>query len=81
MISRLKFLCLALVSLWVLGASAHTIDGNDAHFIQENAGAAISVFMYLGAKHMVTGYDHLLYLLGVGVSISLPWLCSYRARY
>ena len=28
-------------------------------------GRAVIPYMYLGAKHMVTGYDHLLYLLGV----------------
>ena len=28
-------------------------------------GPAIGPLMYLGAKHMVTGYDHLLFLVGV----------------
>ncbi|MEQ1934423.1 MAG: HupE/UreJ family protein, partial [Fimbriimonadaceae bacterium] len=28
-------------------------------------GAAIAPLLYLGAKHMVTGYDHLLFLVGV----------------
>jgi len=28
-------------------------------------GAAIVPFLYLGAKHMVTGYDHLAFLVGV----------------
>ena len=28
-------------------------------------GADIVPFLYLGAKHMVTGYDHLLFILGV----------------
>ena len=28
-------------------------------------GPAIIPLMYLGAKHMVTGYDHLLFLVGV----------------
>lgn len=46
-------------------AGAHTIDGNDASFVQNIEGAAPTVFMYLGAKHMVTGYDHLLFLFGV----------------
>ncbi|MDT8427448.1 MAG: HupE/UreJ family protein [Pseudomonadales bacterium] len=45
--------------------AAHTIDGNDASFVQNIDGAAATVFMYLGAKHMVTGYDHLLFLFGV----------------
>jgi hypothetical protein len=33
--------------------------------VQANKGAAIAPFLYLGAKHMVTGYDHLLFLVGV----------------
>jgi hypothetical protein len=28
-------------------------------------GRAIGPLLYLGAKHMVTGYDHLLFLVGV----------------
>lgn len=46
-------------------ALAHTITGNDANYVQGIDGPAIAPFIYLGAKHMVTGYDHLLYLLGV----------------
>ncbi len=46
-------------------AFAHTISGNDANYVQAIDGPAIAPFIYLGAKHMVTGYDHLLYLLGV----------------
>lgn len=46
-------------------AIAHTITGNDANYVQGIDGPAIAPFIYLGAKHMVTGYDHLLYLLGV----------------
>jgi hypothetical protein len=33
--------------------------------VQANQGRAVGPFMYLGAKHMVTGYDHLLFLVGV----------------
>jgi len=44
---------------------AHGVEGRDAEFLQQNAGRALLAFMYLGAKHMITGYDHLLYLLGV----------------
>lgn len=46
-------------------AVAHTISGSDATFVRGIAGAAVGPFVYLGAKHMVTGYDHLLYLVGV----------------
>ena len=44
---------------------AHGIARGDARFLQTLEGAAIAPLMYLGAKHMVTGYDHLLFLVGV----------------
>jgi len=44
---------------------AHGVERGDADFLERNAGHALLAFMYLGAKHMITGYDHLLYLLGV----------------
>lgn len=44
---------------------AHGVAGSDAEFLERNTGQALLIFTYLGAKHMVTGYDHLLYLLGV----------------
>jgi hypothetical protein len=46
-------------------ASAHDVSQRDASFVQSNQGAAIAPFLYLGAKHMVTGYDHLAFLVGV----------------
>lgn len=46
-------------------AAAHNISGANARFVEGLEGSAVMPFMYLGAKHMVTGYDHLLYLLGV----------------
>jgi hypothetical protein len=46
-------------------ADAHGVSSRDAKFVQANQRAAIGPFMYLGAKHMVTGYDHLLFLVGV----------------
>jgi hypothetical protein len=44
---------------------AHPMSGQNATFVQATDGAAIGPFLYLGAKHMVTGYDHLLFLVGV----------------
>src|SRR6187455_1149298 len=44
---------------------AHNVSKRDAAFVQSNTGSAIAPFLYLGAKHMVTGYDHLLFLVGV----------------
>lgn len=46
-------------------AEAHNVSKRDASFVQSSQGAAIAPFIYLGAKHMVTGYDHLAFLLGV----------------
>jgi hypothetical protein len=44
---------------------AHGVADRDAMFLEQNPGMALVAFMYLGAKHMITGYDHLLYLAGV----------------
>jgi HupE / UreJ protein len=46
-------------------ASAHGVARGDMRFLQTLQGAAVAPLMYLGAKHMVTGYDHLLFLVGV----------------
>jgi hypothetical protein len=46
-------------------AWAHGVSESDAGFLASAAGVHILPFMYLGAKHMVTGYDHLLFLCGV----------------
>jgi hypothetical protein len=58
-------LILLIASLFSLAAFGHTIEGGDASFVEAIDGPAIGPFIYLGAKHMVTGYDHLLFLLGV----------------
>ena len=46
-------------------AAAHPMSGENARFVQGIDGIAVAPFMYLGAKHMVTGYDHILFLVGV----------------
>ena len=58
---------LAVVALAVIAsvAEAHGVSRKDATFVESINGAAIGPFLYLGAKHMVTGYDHLLFLVGV----------------
>jgi hypothetical protein len=63
----LMAITLFAVLLFVLpaGVSAHNVSKRDAAFVETNQGAAIGPFLYLGAKHMVTGYDHLLFLVGV----------------
>jgi len=44
---------------------AHGVPMGDQGYIQQINGVNFVPFMYLGAKHMVTGYDHLLFLVGV----------------
>ena len=44
---------------------AHPMDERNAAFVQSIDGFAFWPFLYLGAKHMVTGYDHILFLVGV----------------
>jgi hypothetical protein len=58
---------LAVMSLCLLSASlfAHGVDDDTRMFLMSNQGAAVMPFLYIGAKHMVTGYDHLLFLVGV----------------
>lgn len=46
-------------------ALAHNVTQGDKGYIQEIAGINLIPFLYLGAKHMVTGYDHLPFLFGV----------------
>jgi len=56
---------LAIMLIVPAVAEAHNVSRRDATFVQANKGSAVAPFMYLGAKHMVTGYDHLLFLVGV----------------
>ena len=56
------FVCMCLLATV---AGAHPMDTQNAAFVQGVDGPAPAPFMYLGAKHMVTGYDHLLFLVGV----------------
>ena len=46
-------------------AHAHGVTEGDKGYIQEISGTHLLPLTYLGAKHMVTGYDHLLFLAGV----------------
>lgn len=60
-----SILRIVLVLLLPVAAMAHNVSKRDASFVQSNHGTAIPAFIYLGAKHMVTGYDHLAFLVGV----------------
>ncbi|CAM4023001.1 HupE/UreJ family protein [Pseudomonas wadenswilerensis] len=44
---------------------AHAVAEGNKGFIQESSGVMLLPFIYMGAKHMMTGYDHLLFLFGV----------------
>jgi hypothetical protein len=57
-------LCAALLCMPAI-CMAHAISDTNARFVEAISGPAIVPFLYLGAKHMVTGYDHLLFLVGV----------------
>jgi len=63
-----------IIRVWLLGLTllagtgsvwAHAVAAGDQGYIQEISGVHLIAFVYLGAKHMVTGYDHVLFLLGV----------------
>lgn len=64
-IATIAGLAVALLPLFAGAAFAHGMAGKDAEFVANNVGAQILPFIYLGAKHMVTGYDHLLFIFGV----------------
>jgi hypothetical protein len=68
-VARRKLVQLAILTILPLAcissAYAHGVAEGDKGYIQEITGVHILPFIYLGAKHMVTGYDHLLFLLGV----------------
>ncbi len=64
--SRLLVIVLSIAMLF--GASevlAHAVTQGDKGYIQEISGVNLLPFVYLGAKHMMTGYDHILFLFGV----------------
>jgi len=61
------FITLLIIAALLIPATAdaHNVSKRDAAFVQLTEGPAIVPFIYLGAKHMVTGYDHLAFLVGV----------------
>ena len=66
-VGRLPIIVATLLIIAALSPvlEAHGVSGKDAVFLQGLKGRAIGPLLYLGAKHMVTGYDHLLFLVGV----------------
>ena len=59
------FQVIGLLLLTCVDAFAHAVTQGDKGYIQEISGVHLLPFTYLGAKHMMTGYDHILFLLGV----------------
>ena len=60
------FLSISLMFLMLMpDAFAHGVAEGDKAFLERSSGMQLLLFIYLGAKHMVTGYDHLLFLAGV----------------
>jgi hypothetical protein len=63
---RLGLFLLGLVLLSISqNTLAHGVDDNTRLFLEQNAGIQFMPFIYIGAKHMFTGYDHILFLVGV----------------
>lgn len=62
-----RWLLASFASLALLASTAlaHGVAEGDKGYIQEITGVHLLPFVYLGAKHMFTGYDHILFLLGV----------------
>ncbi len=61
----LALLAFVLLFLCVSYASAHNVSVEDARRIAGKTGWHFGLYAWLGAKHMYTGYDHLLFLVGV----------------
>jgi hypothetical protein len=64
---RLALVCGGLLAAALLAepALAHNVSESNARFVEAINGPAVGPFLYLGAKHMVTGIDHVLFLIGV----------------
>ena len=66
LINRAYVLWWPLIGLFIAAnVFAHGVAEQDQGFLTGAAGIHLGPYTYLGAKHMVTGYDHILYLAGV----------------
>ncbi|MFC0116461.1 HupE/UreJ family protein [Pseudoalteromonas xiamenensis] len=59
------YIALSLLALVSIESIAHGVDDSTRAFLEQNHGVQFIPFLYIGAKHMITGYDHLLFLVGV----------------
>jgi hypothetical protein len=66
-IKKYNFPLLSMLPLLIFTnpAFAHGVSTEDAAFLETVTGFSFFPYLYLGAKHMFTGYDHLLFLAGV----------------
>lgn len=62
---KLRLLLPLLLVLFAGACIAHGVADDDKAYFEQASGVHLIPFIYLGAKHMVTGYDHLLFLVGV----------------
>lgn len=58
---RIRLLAWLLVATPLL-ALAHDVSGGDRQLLESGG---LLAYIWVGAKHMLTGYDHLLFLIGV----------------
>jgi hypothetical protein len=69
MLNKLSHYCLLFILIGstfiCIEVFAHGVDDNTRAFLEQNSGVQFVPFIYIGAKHMITGYDHLLFLVGV----------------
>lgn len=65
LVKLIRPILLILCCLISISAFAHGVDDETQSFLTANKGVAFGPFLYIGAKHMITGYDHLLFLVGV----------------
>jgi hypothetical protein len=57
-----SFALLLLLALLPFALQAHGVSSSDQQTLNEGG---LLAYIYVGAKHMVTGYDHILFLVGV----------------
>lgn len=65
LVKIIRPITLIICCLISVSAYAHGVDEETQSFLTTNKGVAFGPFLYIGAKHMITGYDHLLFLVGV----------------
>lgn len=62
---KIKVFSILPLLLFTGSVLAHGVSTEDAAFLESVSGFSFFPYLYLGAKHMFTGYDHLLFLAGV----------------